>query len=117
MIINSIGLTLVAFIIWWFWFSKPKPQTIAHNAAIEIIADNGVYSPAIIEAQKGQPITLRFIRKDSNPCAEKVIFTDINISADLELNQPKELIVTFDNEGEHEFTCQMGMYRGKILVQ
>jgi plastocyanin domain-containing protein len=116
-IINTIGLVLIAFIVWWFWLAKAKPRTAGQDTAIEIVADNGVYSPAVIEVKKGQPVTLRFIRKDANPCAEKVIFSDINVSADLELNQPKELTLTLDNGGEHEFTCQMGMYRGKILVR
>ena len=62
------------------------------------------------------PITLRFIREDASPCAESVIFDSLKISKHLPLNEPTDLIIMVNTPGEHEFTCQMGMYRGKLIV-
>lgn len=85
--------------------------------SIDIIVDGGVYDPGVIHTKVRKPITLRFIRKDSSPCAEKVIFPDLDISADLPLGKPYELTVTPQKAGEFEFTCQMAMYRGKLIVE
>jgi plastocyanin domain-containing protein len=116
-LINLVGILLIAFIIWWFWLAKPKAKLSQQNEVIDVIADNGVYSPSLIQAHAGQPLTLRFIRKDSSPCAEKVIFADLNKSADLPLDHPQDITLTIDQPGSYEFTCQMGMYRGKLLIQ
>ncbi|WP_455212392.1 cupredoxin domain-containing protein [Kaarinaea lacus] len=105
------------FIVWWFWLAKPKPKLSQQNDVIEVIAENGSYSPSLIQAVSGQSLTLRFIRKDANPCAEKVIFSALDKSADLELNEPKDISLSIDQPGTYEFTCQMGMYRGKLLIQ
>jgi plastocyanin domain-containing protein len=84
---------------------------------IEIIVDNGVYTPARIEVPAGRPVTLCFLRKDPSPCAEKVLFDALGVSAELPLGKPVMMTVTPDKPGEYEFTCQMGMYRGKLVVK
>lgn len=117
MLINIAGLIVIGFIIWWFWLAKPKAKISRQNDIIEVIAENGTYSPSFIQAGKGQSLTLRFVRKDANPCAEKVVFADLNKSADLPLEEPRDITLTIDTPGTYEFTCQMGMYRGKLLVQ
>lgn len=117
MLVNIAGILVIAFIFWWFWLAKPKPKISRQNDVIEVVAENGAYLPSFIQAQKGQALTLRFIRKDANPCAEKVIFSDLNKSADLPLNEPQDITLTIDKPGNYEFTCQMGMYRGKLLIQ
>jgi plastocyanin domain-containing protein len=116
-LVNFAGLVVIGLIIWWFWLYKPGTTKKTTGAEpIEIIADDGVYTPSRIEVTAGKPVTLRFVRKDPSPCAEKVIFSDLNISGDLEVNEPNDIKFTPQNPGEHEFTCQMGMYRGKLIV-
>ena len=65
----------------------------------------------------GKPVTLRFLRKDPSPCAEKVIFSDLDISSDLSIGKPQEITLTPTKPGEFEFTCQMGMNRGVLSVK
>jgi len=115
-ITNVFTLCLVVFIVWWFWLSKPKP-TRAQAGVVEILVDNGVYTPARIEVPAGQPVTLRFLRKDASPCAEKVVFDDFSVSRDLPLNTPTEITLTPEEPGEYAFTCQMQMYRGALVVK
>jgi plastocyanin domain-containing protein len=117
MLFNIIGILVIAFIIWWFWLAKPKAKPTAQNDIVEVIVENGVYSPSIIEASKGQPLTLRFLRRDPSPCAEKVFFSALNVNADLPINEPKDIQLTVNTPDSYEFTCQMGMYRGKLLIQ
>jgi plastocyanin domain-containing protein len=90
---------------------------VSGTGPIEIIVDNGVYTPARIEVPAGQPVTLRFVRKDPSPCAEKVLFDDLGISADLPLGKPVDVTMTPPRPGEYEFTCQMRMYRGTLVAR
>jgi plastocyanin domain-containing protein len=60
---------------------------------------------------------LRFLRKDASPCAEKVLFDDLGISADLPVDDTRDVVVAPDQAGEYEFTCQMRMYRGSLVAR
>jgi plastocyanin domain-containing protein len=117
LLVNILGLAAAAFIVWWFWLSKNRPEAKAGDSALDIIVDGGVYEPSVIRAGAGKPLRLRFLRKDKNPCAEKVIFSGLDVSADLPLGQPREIVFTPASPGEYEFTCQMAMYRGKLIVE
>ena len=114
-LVNVAGLVLIGLIVWWFWLSKPKTQRAA-SGVIDVIVEGGVYVPARIEVVAGQPVTLRFLRKDPSPCAEKVLFDELGIAADLPIGQPVEFTITPKMPGEYAFTCQMQMYRGTLAV-
>src|SRR3989344_5226401 len=116
-LINLSGLTLIGLIVWWFWLYRPAAQRAAGGRAIDILVADGVYTPARIEVPAGRPVTLRFTRKDPSACAEKVVFGDLGLSRDLPLDKPQELTFTPKNPGEFEFTCAMGMYRGRLVVR
>ena len=111
------GLLAIAAIVWWFWLSTPQTVYAMIDQAIEIRVEGGAYQPAAIETSAGKPLTLRFIRIDTTPCAEKVIFGDLGISADLLIGKPHDVALPALHPGVYEFTCQMGMYRGKIVAK
>jgi len=115
MLVNIIGLLLIAFIVWWFWIKKP-PSLKASSKVIEIIVENGVYTPSRIEVNAGQEVSLSFLRKDPSPCAEKVIFDELNLSFDLPINKPVVVKFKAEKAGEYAFTCQMKMYVGSLNV-
>lgn len=115
--VNLAGLFAIGLIVWWFWLSKPKARTETGTRPIEIIVDQGVYTPSRIEVPVGRPIILRFLRKDPSPCAEKVLFDDFDIAADLPVNEPTDVVIIPKEPGEFEFTCQMRMYRGQLIVR
>jgi len=116
MVINIVAVLLFGFIIWWFWLSSPQTQK-SSSELIDVTVDNGVYTPSRIKVNQGKPLILRFLRKDASPCAEKVIFEDWNLSADLPVEQPVELKIPTDDKGEYAFTCQMQMYRGSLIIK
>jgi plastocyanin domain-containing protein len=116
-VINLAGIVVMALIVWWFWLSRPRARRASGAGAIEIIVDNGVYTPARIEVPAGKPVTLRFVRKDPSPCAEKALFDDLGISADLPVGKPLDVTLTPPRPGEYEFTCQMRMYRGMLVAR
>jgi plastocyanin domain-containing protein len=116
-VMNAAGIVVMALIVWWFWLYRPKTARAAGTRPIEILVADGVYSPSRIEVPAGQAVTLRFLRKDPSPCAQKVIFDALGISRDLPIDKSQELVLTPDKAGEYEFTCEMGMYRGKLIVR
>jgi plastocyanin domain-containing protein len=115
MIVNIIGVSLIVLIVWWFWIKKTQPLKMSSDA-VEIIVENGVYTPASIEVKLGKPIKLSFLRKDPSPCAEKVIFDELNQSFDLAINKPTVVVLNPERAGEYTFTCQMKMYVGHLKV-
>ena len=80
-----------------------------------IIVDGG-YKPGMIKIKKGKPVTLTFIRKDSNPCLEEIIVPDYKIKKYLPLNTPVSVTFSPNQIGKTEFHCGMNMYKGKIEV-
>ena len=119
LVVNFVGVALILFVIWWFWLANytRKAATVGADHVINITVDNGVYQPAVIKVKVGQTIVLRFIRHADNPCAATVIFADFDCSAELPLHKPTDITLTPDTPGEYEFNCQMGMYRGKLIVE
>jgi plastocyanin domain-containing protein len=115
-LVNLAGLAVILLIVWWFWMSKPKAQRARTNV-IDILVEGGTYSPPRIEVEAGKKVTLRFLRKDASPCAEKVVFDELGITADLPMGQSTEIMVTPPEAGEYTFTCQMQMYRGSLVVK
>lgn len=119
-IVTLGGLFLSLFIAWFFWFA-PKSQTRAAagaGGAQEVaITVRGGYTPDVIVVKAGQPVRLRFTRQESSACSEKVLFPDFNQSALLPEGQEVTLEFTPDKPGEYGFQCQMGMLRGKLIVE
>jgi len=119
-IVTIGGLALSLFIAWFFWFA-PKGQTRAAAGAggvqeVAIIVKGG-YTPDVIVVKAGSPVRLRFTRQESSACSEKVLFPDFNQNALLPEGQEVTLEFTPDKPGEYSFQCQMGMLRGKLIVE
>jgi plastocyanin domain-containing protein len=119
-IVTLGGVALGVFIAWFFWFA-PKGQTraaVGTGGAQEVaVTVKGGYTPDIIVVKAGQPVRLRFTRQESATCSEMVLFPDLHKSA--KLPEGKEVTVEFtpDQAGEYGFQCQMGMLRGKLIVE
>lgn len=110
------GLTAIALIVWWFWLSSPRAERLSAQQPIDILVKDGVYQPAMIEVPAGQPLTLRFTRHDATACAEKVVFGTLGIGGDLPLGKPQTVNLPALQPGSYDFTCQMGMYRGRLIA-
>lgn len=110
------GALAIAGIVWWFWLSTPRAVRVTPDAVIEIRVEGGAYQPAVLQVKAARPLTLRFLRIDASPCAETVVFADLGISAELPLAQAQVVSLPPLAKGTHEFTCQMGMYRGKLVA-
>lgn len=114
------GIALTILIAWYFWFA-PKTQTralVAESGAQEVaITVKGGYTPDVIVVQKGRPVRLTFTRRESAACSEQVLFPDFNKSSPLPEGEPMTIEFTPEKAGEYGFQCQMGMLRGKLIVE
>jgi plastocyanin domain-containing protein len=119
-IVTFIGLALSLLIAWYFWLA-PKGQTrvaMSESGAQEVaVTVKGGYTPDVIVVQKGRPVRFTFTRQESSACSEKVLFPDFNQSAMLPEGEQVTLEFTPEKPGEYGFQCQMGMLRGKLIVE
>ena len=109
-----LGILAISF-VYWFFLGKKKKKTIVAGS-VDIIVEGG-YSPETIVVEKGKPIILNFLRKDPNSCLEDVILGDFKIRKQLPLNKKVSIELTPEKTGEFVYSCGMGMYHGKIIVQ
>jgi plastocyanin domain-containing protein len=83
---------------------------------IDITAGPEGYSPATVEAKKGESLVLRFTRTTKSECLASVVFPDLKISRELPLNTAVEIPVKADKVGKIGFQCGMNMVHGSVNV-
>ena len=119
-VVTLAGIALSGFIAWFFWFA-PKGQTRATagaGGAQEVaVTVKGGYTPDVIVVQAGRTVRLRFTRQESASCSETVLFPDFSRSARLPEGEEVSVEFTPDKPGEYGFQFQMGMLRGKLIVE
>ena len=93
------------------WSSRP---TSARTTRVRV---HGGYQPDTIYALVGEPLRLIFRREETAPCSEWVVFPDLGKSAMLPVYQDVTIELTLDRAGVHEFTCQLGMLHGRLIVE
>jgi plastocyanin domain-containing protein len=77
----------------------------------------GGYEPSTIRAHPGQPVRILFERQESASCSERVIFPDFGKSAALPQGELIAVDLLPERPGVFEFTCQLGMLRGRLIVE
>jgi len=120
LIITGIGILLIVAVNWYFFFSRRK-QVFASMKGSELkevrIEVKGGYKPDVIVVKKGIPVRLNFYRDETDDCSDTIVFGDFNIRKPLPAYKTTAIEFTPEEEGEYEFTCGMGMLRGKLIVR
>jgi plastocyanin domain-containing protein len=118
--VTLFGFATIAFIVWFFWMSKKAGMRAAVTSSgyqEAMVLVKGGYTPDMIVVARGKPVRLNFLREESASCSEMVVFPDFNKSAQLPEGQTVPVEFMPDQPGEYEFACQMGMFRGKLIVE
>jgi len=114
------GMGAIAFIVWFFWLWRREgvraPLTSSGYQEALILVKGG-YTPDVIVVERGRPVRLNFRREETAACSEMVIFSDFNKSAQLPTGETVPVELMPAEPGEYEFACQMGMFRGKLIVE
>ena len=115
-----LGLAAIAAIAWFFWGPRRggyrAPVTTSGYQEAMILVKGG-YTPDLIVVQHGRPVRLNFRREETAACSEMVVFDDFGKSAQLPEGQVVPVEFLPDQPGEYAFSCQMGMLRGKLVVE
>lgn len=119
LVINLLGLLSIAAIAWWFWLQprRQRAEAVSGASQLRIRVKDGVYEPDRIRLPAGEPATLHFRRDNPTPCAEWVLFPDLEVSAQLVVNRDTAVDIPAVEPGEYPFTCRMQMYRGTLVVE
>ncbi|WP_410514657.1 cupredoxin domain-containing protein [Paenibacillus sp. BR2-3] len=119
-IVTALGLVLIAGIAWFFWAPKKggsRAEITSSGYQEARIRVKGGYTPDTIVVQSGKPVRLEFLRDEKAACSEMVVFPDFQKSLMLPYGQ-KVTVDLFPNQtGSYAFTCQMGMYKGTMVVR
>lgn len=119
-LVTVIGLAAAAGVAWFFWFKRTagvQASTVTDGYQEQMILVKGGYTPDTIRVAAGRPVRLLFRRDETAACSERVIIPDFARSADLPTGEVVPVEFMSGEPGEHMFTCQMGMLRGRILVE
>lgn len=119
-VVDVAGVLLIGFIVWFFWLGKRKGVRAALTSGgyqEQMVLVKGGYTPDVIIVQHGKPVRLNFVRQETQSCSEVVFLSGFNKSAKLPEGQTVPVEFLPQEPGEYEFACQMGMFRGRIVVE
>lgn len=114
------GATLLSILVIWFFFLSTKQGTrlaVSDGVQEANIVVKGGYTPDILVVKAGRPVRLNFNRQETASCSEMVLFPAFKKSAKLPPGETVSIEFTPDQPGEYDFQCQMGMLRGKLIVE
>ena len=117
--VNALGLVTIGLIVWYFWLSTGSGVRAMTAGGVQgaLVVVKGGYTPDTIVVERGRPVRLVFRREESALCSERVVLPGFDKST--LLPEGEEVAVEFvpQEAGEFPFTCQMGMLRGRIVVE
>jgi len=114
------GAGAIAFIVWFFWLVRKEGVKVALTPSgyqETMILVKGGYTPDVIRVEAGTPVRLKFRREETAGCSEMVMFPDFEKSAHLPSGEVVNVELMPKVPGQYVFQCQMGMFRGKLIVE
>lgn len=119
-IVLIAGLLLVAFIVWFFWLKRARGVRAAQVSGgyqEAMILVKGGYTPDTIIVGRGKPVRLNFRREETASCSDRVVFEQFGKSAELPTGELVAVELMPKETGEFAFSCPMGMFRGRLIVE
>lgn len=114
------GIGGIAWVNWYFFLTSGSAGTAAAGAGgmdeVEIGVRGG-YDPAEVRVRAGRPVRLLFDRQETSGCSEEVVIPDFGVRRFLPPHERTAVEITPREAGTYEFTCGMGMLRGRIVVE
>jgi plastocyanin domain-containing protein len=119
----TVTLLGICAIVWinWYFFLAGSPAVAAVPAAVgpqrARIEVKGGYSPAVVRVRAGRAVRLEFYRDETSGCTEEVVLPDFGIRTFLPPHRITPVEFTPERAGSYEFTCGMGMVRGRVIAE
>lgn len=117
-LVLGAGIGAISWINWYFFVAGRTAVTAAPNHGVQEarIVVQGGYQPADIRVRAGEPVRLLFDRRETSSCSDEVVVPDFGVKRFLTPNATTVVEFTPAEPGTFEFTCGMGMLRGRISV-
>ncbi len=114
------GAAAIAWVNWYFFVAGRNRVAAAGDVAgtqeVTIVVKGG-YAPAAVRVCVGRPLRLVFDRQETSGCSEEVVFADFGVRKFLPPFEKTAVELTQTRPGTFEFTCGMGMLRGRLIVE
>jgi plastocyanin domain-containing protein len=114
------GIAAILWVTWYFFFAGggSVQAAVGGGGTQEVkIRVLGGYDPAHVRLKRGVPVRLVFDRAETSGCSEELVIPHFGIKKFLPANQETVIRFTPEQAGDYEFTCGMGMLRGRITVE
>ncbi len=123
-VVLAAGLGAILWVNWYFFLAE-RGAAVAATAAVGLpggmqevaVTVRGGYRPSTVRVHAGRPVRLVFDRQETSGCSEEVVFGDFGVRRFLPANQRTAVEITPPSPGTYEFTCGMGMLRGKLVAE
>jgi plastocyanin domain-containing protein len=118
-VVTLVGIAAIVWVNWYFFLTTQRPVAAAASGTgpqlVRIVVEGG-YSPSVVTVEAGRPVRLEFERRESSGCTEEVVVPDFGIRTFLPAHQITPVQFTPVKPGTYEFTCGMGMVRGRLIA-
>ena len=114
------ALSLIAFIVWWFFGKRTSSETEAHMSSHTqeaTVTVNGGYTPNTVVLKQGVPARIVFERDDPSGCFNEVVFPDFGVHEVLPVGTPHPIDIDTSTPGEYQYSCGMNMFHGKVVIK
>jgi Cu+-exporting ATPase len=78
---------------------------------------HGRYEPDVVHVPAGRPVRIAFLREELARCSERVVFPSLGLNVALPAYEEVVVDLGERQPGEYEFTCQMGVLHGRVIVE
>lgn len=118
-VVIAAGLAAIAWVVWYFFLSQAGAVSAQGGGGLQqvTVTVKGGYQPAHIRVRRGIPVRMIFDRQEHSSCSEEIVLPDFGIRRFLPAFKTTAVEFTPAEAGTFEFTCGMGMLRGKLSVE
>jgi len=114
------GIAAIAWVNWYFFVAGRTPVAAAEGAGgvqqVEIRVRGG-FDPSTVRVRRGERVRLVFHRDDPAAGADEVVVPEFGVRRFLPPGEATAVEFTPAEAGSYEFTCGMGLLRGRLVVE
>jgi P-type Cu+ transporter len=119
-LIIALALGAIGWINWFFFFARrPAARAALNRSGVQevLVRVAGGYEPSQVRVTQGVPVRLTFDRQETSGCSEEIVLPDFGIRRFIPAHRKTQIEFTPSEPGDFEFTCGMGMLRGRLTVE
>jgi Cu+-exporting ATPase len=118
-VVPILGIAALVGVNLFFFGGRKKGRAAEQKGAYQEVRVRvqGGYNPSSVRVRAGVPVRMVFDRREDDPCTEKVLIPDFEVVADLPAFKKTVVQFTPSQAGNFDFSCQMGMVHGRLIVE